>query len=140
MITPAIVSSAAGSRRTSSVLRVVALALVLTLGSSGCYRGGGRLFGAMAWTALVTAAIVSSAPPPRPVYVQIPPPHPGYSWQPGYWTPEDDDWVWVEGRWIREYPGYYWSPTRWVEDPGGHWRLLPGSWVASEPRPPPPPR
>ncbi|MGZ6123792.1 MAG: YXWGXW repeat-containing protein [Myxococcales bacterium] len=41
----------------------------------------------MAGTAILTAAIVSAAQPPAPRVVYAPPPRPGYTWQPGYWTP-----------------------------------------------------
>jgi hypothetical protein len=117
---------------------VAALLLMISLGNTGCYGRGGRLLGAMAFTAIVTAAIVSSRPPPPPpVVVYAPPPQRGYVWQPGYWTIVDDDWVWVEGRWVRNHPGYYWQPAHWVEDSGGRWRLIPGSWVAAEGGPPP---
>ncbi len=124
----------------SRLLRPVAGALALALSTSGCFRGGGRLLGAMTWTAIVTAAIVSSHPPPPPMVVVYPPePRSGYSWQPGYWTVVDDEWVWIEGHWIRNYAGYHWSPAHWIQDPDGHWRLVPGAWLPFEPPPPPPP-
>ena len=127
---------------TNGLVRPVAVALSLALAIPGCFRGGGRMFGEMAWMAIITAAIVSSQPPPREVIVYPPAPRSGYSWQPGYWTLVDDDWVWVEGSWIHNYPGYRWSPTHWVEDRGGRWRLVPGEWVAIGPpaAPPPPDR
>ncbi len=100
---------------TRSLVRspLIALTLALALFSSGCFRGGGRLFGAMAWTAIVTSAIVSSHPPPREVLVTAPPPapRPGHSWQPGYWAPYEGHWVWVPGRFIRNHPGYVWNPV-----------------------------
>jgi hypothetical protein len=113
--------------------RAACLALVLPLALSGCFRGGGRLLGAMAWTAVVTAAVVSSQQPPRERVVYVPAPRPGYSWQPGYWTLEDSEWLWVEGRYVQEYAGYRFRPAHWVEDRGGHWRLIPGEWVADGP-------
>jgi hypothetical protein len=120
---------------------LIALTLALALLSSGCFRGGGRLFGAMAWTAIVTSAIVSSHPPPREVLVTAPPPapRPGHSWQPGYWAPYQGHWVWVPGRSIRNHPGYTWNPAHWVEDPGGRWRLVPGEWLPAAPFSPPAP-
>ena len=126
--------------RTFTRSPLIALSLALALFSSGCFRGGGRLFGAMAWTAIVTTAIVSSHPPPREVVVTAPPPAPrtGYSWQPGYWTPYEGHWVWVPGRYIRNHPGYFWNPAHWVEDQGGRWRLVPGEWVLARPRTPAP--
>jgi hypothetical protein len=92
----------------------------------------------MTWTAIVTAAIVSSRPPPPPQVVYPPESRPGYSWQPGYWTIVDDEWVWVDGRWIRDYAGYRWDPAHWIQDSGGRWRLVPGAWVPADAPPPPP--
>jgi hypothetical protein len=105
------------------------LAFALPFGLTGCFRGGGRLLGAMAFTALVTAAVVSSQepPPPRVVYVEAP--RPGYTYQPGYWTLDDREWIWVDGTWHRDYQGYRFRPAHWVADRGGHWHLVPGDWV-----------
>jgi hypothetical protein len=128
-------------RRFSGTSKWVALSVAFGLGfgSTGCFRHGGRIFEAMAWTAIVTSAIVSSHPPPREVVIEVPGPRSGYSWQPGYWDRSDGEWVWVEGAWVRNYPGYRWRPTRWIEDPDGNWRLVPGEWLAIDgPRPPPP--
>ena len=124
--------------------RAVALAATVALVAPGCFRHGGHGF----WTAMAimtTAVVISRPPPPAPQVAYAPAGRPGYTWQPGYWTLEDDDWVWVEGRWIADYPGYRWEPSVWVADPNGHWRLLPGRWVATGPveapfPPPPPPR
>jgi hypothetical protein len=85
--------------------------------------------------AVVTAAVVSATappPPPRVVYVQAAE-HPGYAWQPGYWTRQDNRWVWVEGRWIALQPGFNWAPTHWEQAPDGSWRLIQGSWVPVPP-------
>jgi hypothetical protein len=97
--------------------------------ASGCFRGGGRLLGAVLASSIITAAIVSSHAPPPPRVVYMPPAQPGYSWQPGYWALDGDEWVWVGGRWVAAYPGYAWQPTHWENDPGGQWRLAPGHWV-----------
>ena len=69
---------------------------------------------AIVGTALVTAAVISATPPPPPrvVYV-VPAEHPGYAWQPGYWSRQNDQWIWVEGHWIPLRPGYGWTPTHW---------------------------
>jgi hypothetical protein len=120
-------------------VKTMALVLGLALATTGCFRGGGRLFGAMVGTAIITAAIVSAQPPPRPMVVRAPHPRPGYIWQPGYWVWQDEEWMWVEGWWISEYPGYVWEPTHWVRDPSGNWRLISGRWILVEPPPPPPP-
>jgi len=117
-----------------TLVKPIASTLLLAL-APGCYRHG-ALLGAVVGTSIVTAAIVSSRPPPPPRVVYAPPPEPGYVWQPGYWSFEHDEWVWVEGRWVARYPGYDWEPSHWVEDPGGHWRLIPGHWVAISPAAP----
>jgi len=110
-------------------LAVVLLGLSTT--SVGCYwRGPGAFPLALAETALVTAVIVSAVQPPPPRVVFVPEPRPGYTWQPGYWTRQDDQWVWVEGQWIGLQPGYAWSATHWEQVPDGSWRLVPGHWVA----------
>ena len=115
-------------------VKPIASTLLLAL-APACYRHG-ALLGAVVGTSIVTAAIVSSRPPPPPRVVYAPPPQAGYVWQPGYWSLEHGELAWVEGRWIARYPGYDWEPSHWVEDPDGHWRLIPGHWVAISPPPP----
>ena len=111
------------------LMRPGAAVLALAVAAPGCYRhGGGRLFAAMAGTAIVTAAIVSAAQPPPPRVVYVPAPRPGYSWQPGYWTLDDGEWVWIEGHWVSHYRNYVWQPAHWERDPDGYWRLAPGYW------------
>ncbi len=119
-------------RRSSSRLVPVAfLVPALSMAGTGCYfRGAGALPFAIASTALFTAAVVSAAQPPPPRVVYVPVERPGYTWQPGYWTLQDNNWVWVEGQWIALYPGYAWSTTRWQEMPDGSWQLVQGHWVA----------
>jgi YXWGXW repeat-containing protein len=102
----------------------------------GCYRHGAALLGTAVGASILTAAIVSSRPPPAPRVVYVPPPRSGYVWQPGYWTRDHRQWVWVEGYWVRRHPGYQWQPSEWVQDPDGQWRLLPGQWVDAPPPPP----
>ncbi len=119
-------------RRVSSLL--LAGLLAGSLLGSGCYgHGHGHVRGgnALAWfgAAILTAAIVSSIAPPPPRVVYAPAPRPGYAWQPGYWSRENDDWVWVEGRWIELPPHYQWAPTHWEQAPDGTWQLIPGRWV-----------
>jgi YXWGXW repeat-containing protein len=111
------------------LMRPAAAILALAVAAPGCYRHGGGLFAAMAGTAIVTAAVVSAAAPPPARVVYVPAPRPGYSWQPGYWTLDDGEWVWVEGRWISHYRGYTWQPAHWERDPDGYWRLVPGYWL-----------
>lgn len=126
-------------------LKTIAPTLLLAL-APGCYRHGGALLGTAIGASIITAAIVSSRPPPPPRVVYAPAPRRGYVWQPGYWVAQDGEWVWIEGHFIRRYPGYDWEPAHWLSDPDGHWRLIPGRWVAeagyetrAEPIPPPPP-
>jgi hypothetical protein len=89
---------------------------------------------AIVGTALATAAVISATqpPPPRVVYV-VPQEHPGYAWQPGYWTRQNDQWVWIEGRWIAVPPGYTWAPTHWEQASDGSWHLVAGSTVPVAP-------
>jgi hypothetical protein len=108
---------------------LVAIAIGSVLPASGCFRGGAGLFAAVAGTAIITAAIVSSMPPPPPRVVYVPEPRPGYAWQPGYWTRENDQWVWIEGGWVPAQPGYQWSPAHWERAPDGGWQLVPGRWA-----------
>jgi hypothetical protein len=102
----------------------------------GCRSAGGAFLGAVVGSSIVTAAVLSSRPPPPARVEYVPAPTPGYVWQPGYWALEDNQWVWTPGRWIPRHPGYAWAPAHWVEDPAGRWRLIPGQWL---PDPPPPP-
>jgi hypothetical protein len=106
------------------------IALLVSMTSVGCWRGVGFPL-ALATTALVTAAIVSTVEPPPPRVVYVPQPRPGYAWQPGYWTRQNGDWVWVEGQWIALQPGYAWAPTHWEQLPDGTWQLVPGHWVGA---------
>ena len=107
--------------------KMIAAALVAL--TPACYRGEGRLFAAMAGTAILTAAIVSSTQPPPPRVEYVPEPRNGWVWQPGYWTLDEGEWVWIEGRWVPDYRGYFWVGPRWEQDPDGYWRLVPGHWV-----------
>ena len=112
------------------VLRPAAAAAALAL-APGCYgyHRGGEIFAAMAGTAIVTAAIVSASQPPPPRVVYAPPPRPGYSWQPGYWTKEHGDWVWMEGHWVACERDRVWVPSHWERAPDGYWELVPGYWA-----------
>jgi hypothetical protein len=115
--------------RRSDMTRFLGLVLSITMLGSGCFRGGGRLAGAVVEAALITAIVVSATQPPPPRVVYVPPPRMGYVWQPGYWTTQDNQWVWVEGTWIAEQPGYRWAPAHWEQVPDGSWRLVQGQWV-----------
>jgi YXWGXW repeat-containing protein len=105
------------------------LLLLVTWACSACMVRGPGLFPAIVGTAIVTAAVVSATQPPPARVVYVPEPRPGYAWQPGYWTLEDQGWVWIDGRWIALQPGYAWSPVHWEQDPDGSYRLVPGRWV-----------
>jgi hypothetical protein len=104
---------------------VLPLLLLLALPLTACRGLGFFLAGA----AVATAVIVSTTPPPPPPVVYVPAARPGYVWQPGYWTREDDGWVWVDGQWIALQPGWTWSPTHWAQAPDGTWQLVPGRWI-----------
>ena len=104
-------------------------AAFLVAAAPGCYRHGAALLGTAVGASIITAAVISSRPPPAPRVVYAPPPRAGYVWQPGYWTREGHRWTWVDGYWIRRQSEYEWQPARWVRDPDGRWQLLPGHWV-----------
>jgi len=111
-------------------LHRAALVLMMTSASAGCLRGPGARFAAhVAATAIITAAIISATAPPPPRVVYVPPPQPGYTWQPGYWSVQNGQWVWVEGGWVPQEPGYAWAPAHWEQMPDGRWRFVPGQWV-----------
>ncbi len=61
-------------------------------------------------------------PPPRPVEVVPPRPHPGWVWQPGFHRWDGARYIWVGGHWAE--PPY--GGAHWVE---GHWRRGPGGYV-----------
>ncbi|HEY3352434.1 MAG TPA: YXWGXW repeat-containing protein [Polyangia bacterium] len=113
----------------SRALAILAVLAGGTVPATGCFRGDGRIFADLAFTGLVAAAIISSIPPPPPRVVEVPPPRPGWVWQPGYWILQDGQWVWAEGRWVAENPGYQWAPAHWEQQSDGSWRLVPGQWV-----------
>jgi hypothetical protein len=129
--------SATPHRRPFSTFLIAAV-LSGALVTSGCYGGRGRYRGgdgalAFLGAAIITAAIVSAVAPPPPRVVYVPPPRPGWAWQPGYWSREGDEWLWMEGRWIQLPPHYTWAPTHWEEAPDRTWHLIPGRWVPTGP-------
>jgi hypothetical protein len=117
------------SSRTGRRLRAWALVALCGFPVSAnlaCYgRGGFLLFQA----AVLTALVVSATAPPPPRVVEVPPPRPGYVWQPGFWTLQGNQWVWVNGYWIPLHPGYSWIPQHWEQAPDGSWQLIPAQWV-----------
>ncbi len=115
----------------------MAVALSCAILASSCFRGS-RHGLAFLETAIITAAIVSTIAPPPPRVIYVPEPRPGYTWQPGYWMREDDEWVWVDGRWIHLPPNYQWAPSHWEQAPDGTWTLIPGQWVPLAPPTPAP--
>ena len=130
--------SAVTPRRRPFTTFLLSAVLSGALATSGCY-GHGRYHGggdgaiAFLGAAIITAAVISAVAPPPPRVVYVPPPRPGWAWQPGYWMREDNEWVWVEGRWIQLPPHYAWSPTHWEQAPDGTWHLIPGRWVPAGP-------
>jgi hypothetical protein len=76
-----------------NLLKPAAVAAALAVAASGCFGREGRLFTAMAGTAIVTAAIVSAAQPPD---------YRGYAWVPAHWERDPDGyWRLVPGHWVR---------------------------------------
>ena len=72
---------------------------------------------------------VAVPPPPLPLYEQPVIPAPGWLWEPGYWSYDDDEgYFWVPGTWV-EPPrrGLLWTPAYWGYDDGrygfheGYW-------------------
>jgi hypothetical protein len=126
--------------RSTATKLTLGLGVLLALPQYGCLvRGPVGLVGAIATTAIVTAAIVSATQPPPPRVIYVPEPRAGYVWDPGYWTLDHGEWVWVDGRWVVDAPGYAWSPTHWEQAADGSWRLVPGQWLVPQQPPPPPP-
>ncbi|HUJ63441.1 MAG TPA: YXWGXW repeat-containing protein [Kofleriaceae bacterium] len=113
--------------------RRIALCIAASLLGSGCLRGPGafRLFEA----AVVTAVVVSALQPPPPRVVFVPAPRPGYVWQPGYWTRQDDSWVWIDGGWVPDRQNAQYVPSHWEQMQDGSWQLVPAHWVAVAPPP-----
>jgi hypothetical protein len=66
-----------------------------------------------------TAALVTIAPPPLPVYEQPLCPADGYLWTPGYWA-WDGSYYWVPGTWVpNPQQGFIWTPPYWSWGAGG---------------------
>jgi YXWGXW repeat-containing protein len=114
-----------GFLRFPSVIHAAVVGAVLT---SGCFHGRARGWGLFE-TAVVTALVVSALAPPPPRVIVVPAERPGYTWQPGYWTRQGDQWVWIDGTWVSTVPGARWVPTHWEQRPDGTWELLRGQWV-----------
>jgi hypothetical protein len=72
---------------------------------------------------------VAVAPPP-PQVVDVPPPQAGFTWSPGYWNWNGQQYVWVGGSWVAQRPGYRWVSAHWVGINGG-WRFVRGHWEPS---------
>jgi WXXGXW repeat (2 copies) len=69
------------------------------------------------------------APPPLRHEMRPRRPHPGWYWQPGYWSWHDGGYVWVAGVWVKPpRTGASWVSGHWVHRHrqyvwvAGHWR------------------
>jgi hypothetical protein len=72
-------------------------------------------------------AIVTTPPPP-PIAEFVPPPAPGYAWDPGRWSWNGSQYVWAPGRYIvQPTNGATFTPGYWQEYSGG-WAWTEGRW------------
>ncbi|WP_322007205.1 YXWGXW repeat-containing protein [Paraburkholderia tropica] len=74
-----------------------------------------------------TVIIAPHAPPPVRVET-VPPPRPGFVWDPGHWHWAHGDYVWRPGHWQPVRTGYHWVPGHWIAH-GPNWRWVPGHWA-----------
>jgi hypothetical protein len=66
-------------------------------------------------------AIVTT-PPPAALAENVPPPLPGYTWNPGHWAWDGAQYGWEPGRYIVQ-------PTNGATFTPGYWRQYSGGWV-----------
>jgi len=66
-------------------------------------------------------AIVTT-PPPAPFAENVPPPLPGYAWDPGHWAWDGGQYVWEPGKYIVQ-------PTNAATFTPGHWHQYSGGWA-----------
>ncbi len=74
--------------------------------------------------------LIVAAPPVAPpeIYEAVPPPRPGYYWNPGYQRWNGAGYVWIGGSWGRgNRRGRVWSQPGWGRE-GGGWRYHQGRW------------
>lgn len=68
-------------------------------------------------------------PPPLPEYEQPQAPVAGYSWTPGYWAWNNNDYYWVPGVWVQPpRAGLLWTPPYWAFV-GGVYVFRAGYWA-----------
>jgi hypothetical protein len=67
-------------------------------------------------------------PPPAPLAEGVPPPLPGYAWDPGHWTWDGTQYEWQPGSYIIQPTyGATFTPGYWRHYSGG-WAWVDGSW------------
>ena len=72
-------------------------------------------------------AIVTT-PPPAPLPENVPPPLPGYAWDPGHWTWDGGQYVWEPGKYtVQPTNGATFTPGSWQQFSGG-WAWVDGRW------------
>jgi WXXGXW repeat (2 copies) len=72
-------------------------------------------------------AIVTT-PPPAALAENVPPPLPGYAWDPGRWAWDGSQYVWVPGKYIvQPTNGATFIPGSWQQYSGG-WAWVDGRW------------
>ena len=63
-----------------------------------------------------------TTPPPAPVAEALPPPLPGYAWQPGHWFWDGAQYRWQSGKYIVQ-------PTNNATFTPGYWQHYSGGWA-----------
>jgi hypothetical protein len=72
-------------------------------------------------------AIVTT-PPPVPFAENVPPPLPGYAWDPGHWAWDGGQYVWEPGKYlVQPTGGAIFTPGYWQKYSGG-WAWVDGRW------------
>lgn len=88
---------------------LIAAALAVSFAALFSTPASADAFGMRYATDGVSIGIGIGSVPPAP-YEVVPPPRPGFAWNPGYWAWDGYRYVWVQGRWVAAAPPVYIGP------------------------------
>ena len=74
------------------------------------------------------AQVYVQVAPPAPRYEVAPAPRAGFTWIPGHYEWQGNQYTWMEGHWVRERQGYAYVEPRWVQRANGQWYMVGNNW------------